>query len=140
LEGEPGRAPQLLARVALAQGDLAQAEQEARVSMADAASSSEGAVILAQVYVRRSDPAHALQVLEDARRQALEQKRAPSPALDDMRGDVLGRLGRLREAEAVFREQIKTFPERPQAYASLAVVPALEPPPRPQAAHRPPPL
>jgi predicted Zn-dependent protease len=98
--------------------------------MADGATGSEGAVILAQVYVRRSQLAQALDVLENARRRAIDQKHVPAAGLDDMRGDVLGRLGRFAEAEAVFKEQIRAFPGRSQSYASLAVVVALQGRPR----------
>jgi tetratricopeptide (TPR) repeat protein len=130
LPDDPGRAHQLLARVALARGTLPEAEREARLSMVDGATGSEGAVILAQVYVRRSQLAQALDVLESARRRAVDQKHVPAAGLDDMRGDVLARLGRLAEAEAVFKEQIRAFPGRSQSYASLAVVVALQGRPR----------
>jgi choline-sulfatase len=130
LPDDPGRAHQLLARVALARGTLPEAEREARLSMVDGATGSEGAVILAQVYVRRSQLAQALDVLESARRRAVDQKHVPAADLDDMRGDVLARLGRLAEAEAVFKEQIRAFPGRSQSYASLAVVVALQGRPR----------
>ena len=126
LEEDPGRARQLLARVALARGDLEEAERQARLSMADAATESEGAMIVAQVHVRRSDLSQALAVLEEARRREIEQKRPPAAGLRDLRADVLGRLGRFAEAEAELREQIRSSPGRAQSYASLAVLVALQ--------------
>jgi choline-sulfatase len=130
LPEDPGRARQLLARVALGRGDLGEAERQARLAMADAAAEAEGALILAQVHLRRSELPQALAVLETARAHALEQHRAPAPGLDDLRADVLGRLGRFAEAEAVLREEIRAAPGRSQTRASLAVVVALQGRPR----------
>jgi len=126
LPEDPGRAHELLARVALARGDLGVTEREARLAMTDAAAESEAATILAQVHVRRSELSQALAVLEKARARAIEQKRAPAAGLDDLRADVLARLGRFAEAEAALHEQIRWFPGRAQSYASLAVVVALQ--------------
>jgi arylsulfatase A-like enzyme/tetratricopeptide (TPR) repeat protein len=126
LPEDPGRAHQLLAKVALARGDLAEAEHQARLAMADAAAESEGAMILAQVHVRRSELPLALAALEKARARAIEQNRAPAAGLDDLQADVLARLGRFPDAEAVLREEIRSSPGRAQTYASLAVVVALQ--------------
>ncbi len=126
LQEDPGRAHQLLARVALARHDLTEAERQARLSMADGAPESESAVILAQVHVGRSELSQALAVLEEARSRAIEQKRAPAPALGPLRADVLARLDRFNEAEAALREEIRSSPGRAQTYASLAVVVALQ--------------
>ncbi len=46
--------------------------------------------------------------------------------LDPLRADVLARLGRFAEAEAVLRQDIRSFPGRARSYATLAVVLALE--------------
>jgi tetratricopeptide (TPR) repeat protein len=126
LPDDPGHAHLLLAKVALARGDLAEAERQARLAMGDAASQSEGAIVLAQVHVRRSELPQALAVLETARARAIEQRRAPATGLDYLRADVLARLGRLPEAEAILKEEIRSSPGRSQTYASLAVVVALQ--------------
>ena len=123
---DPGHAHLLLAKVAFARSDLAEAERQARLAMGDDASPSEGAMVLAQVHVRRSELPQALAVLETARARAIEQRRAPATGLDYLRADVLARLGRFAEAEAVLREEIRSFPGRSQTYASLAVVVALQ--------------
>jgi len=128
LDEEPGRAHVLLAKVALARGDLATAESHARQAMA--AAEVEGALILAQVHVRRSELPQALAVLEEARGEAIRLGRAPPTGLDPLRADVLARRGRFAEAEAVLRADIRSFPKRPQTYASLAVVLALQGRPR----------
>jgi tetratricopeptide (TPR) repeat protein len=126
LQEDPGHAHLLLAKVALARGDLAEAERQARLAMADAAAESEGAMVLAQVHVRRSELSQALAVLETARARAIEQKRAPATGMDYLRADVLARFGRFAEAEAVLKKDIRSSPGRSQTYASLAVVVALQ--------------
>jgi len=130
LPEDPGRAHQLLARVALARGDLAVAESHSRLAMADGAAESEGAMLLAQVHVRRSELPQALAVVDNARARAIERGRRPTTGLDLLRADVLARLGRFPEAEAVLRENIRSFPARAQTYATLAVVMALQGRPR----------
>jgi choline-sulfatase len=126
LPEEPGRAHVLLAKVAVARGDLAEAELHARQAMADPTAEPEGAMVLAQVHVRRSELPQALAVLDEARSRLLAQKRAPPGGLGPLRADVLARLGRFGEAEAVLREQMRSHPGRAQTYASLAVVVALQ--------------
>jgi arylsulfatase A-like enzyme/tetratricopeptide (TPR) repeat protein len=123
---EPARAHQLLAKVALARSDMEQAERHARLAMADAAAEPEGAMVLAQVHLRRSDLPQALAEIEKARARAIEGKRAPPAGLGPLRADILARLGRFAEAEAVLQEEIRSFPGRSQTYASLAVMVALQ--------------
>lgn len=130
LPEDPGRAHQLLARVALARGDLAAAEAQARLAMADAAVESEGAMLLAQVHVQRSQLPQALAVVDEARARVVEQGRTPPAGLGPLRADVLARLGRFAEAEAELRDGIRSFPRRAQTYATLAVVIALQGRPR----------
>ncbi len=130
LPEDPGHAHLLLAKVAFARSNLPEAEHQARLAMADATSESEGAMILAQVHLRRSELPQALAALEKARARATEQKRAPAAGLDYLRADVLARLGRFAEAEAVLKEEIRSSPGRSQTYASLAVVVALQGRPR----------
>ena len=130
LPEDPGRAHQLLARVALARGDLAAAESQARLAMADASAESEGALLLAQVHVARAQLPEALATIEKTRARALEQGRNLPTGLEPLRADVLARLGRFPEAEAVLRESIRSFPARAQTYATLAVVMALQGRPR----------
>jgi choline-sulfatase len=126
LAEEPGRARQLLAKIALARNDLPEAERQARLSTADAATKGEGALTLAQVLVRRSELPQALAVLDAARAEAAAEKRTPVAGLGELRADVLGRLGRFAEAEAGLREEIRSSTARAQTYASLAVIVALQ--------------
>jgi choline-sulfatase len=128
LNQEPGHAHQLLASVALARGDLAEAESQARRALADSREPS-AVMVLARVYVRRSELPQALAVLEEAVPSAPGGRKGV-PGFEYLRGDVLARLGRHSEAEAAFKEEIRSFPKDSQAYASLAVVVALEGRPR----------
>ncbi|PYQ02333.1 MAG: hypothetical protein DMF82_16365, partial [Acidobacteria bacterium] len=126
LAEDPGHAHLLLAKVALARRDAAEAERQARLAMADPAAQSEGAMVLAQVHLQRAEMPQALAVLDQARARAIEAGRAPAAGLDYLRADVLGRLGRFPEAEAVLRQEIRSWPGRAQTYASLAVMVALQ--------------
>jgi GNAT superfamily N-acetyltransferase len=119
-----------LRRRGLASALLAEAERQARLAMAEPAAEAEGAMALAQVHVRRSEVPQALAVLESARERAIQQKCAPAAGLNQLRADVLARLGRFADAEAVLRDEIRSAPGRAQAYASLAVLVALQGRPR----------
>ena len=130
LSEDPGRAHQLLARVALVRGDFKTAESQARQAMADPSAEGEGALLLAQVHVQRSELQQALAVLDGVQARAGEPGRQPPPGLDPQRADVLARLGRFADAEAVLRQAIRVFPARAQSYATLAVVLALQGRPR----------
>jgi arylsulfatase A-like enzyme/Flp pilus assembly protein TadD len=123
LPEDPGHAHQLLAKVALLRNDLGEAERQARLGMPDATDPN-GAMILAQVYLRQSQPQSALDALEKARVPTLGRK--PVAGFDFLRGDVLARLHRYPEAEAAFQAEIRAFPRNARAYASQAVVLALE--------------
>src|SRR5262249_20657422 len=126
----PGRAHQLLAKIALARNNLAEAERQARLSMDEPATRGEGAMSLAEVLVRKSELREALGVLDAARAEATAEKRAPQAGLGELRADVLGRLGRFTEAEAGLRDEIRSSRARAQTYASLAVIVALQRRPR----------
>ena len=69
-------------------------------------------------------------MIERTRARALEQGRNPPTGLEPLRADVLGRLGRFAEAEAVLRQDILASPGRAQSCATLAVVLALQGRPR----------
>jgi arylsulfatase A-like enzyme len=113
----------LLARVALGRDDLAGAERAAREALARPGDES-AALVLAEVHLRRNQAAQALALLDGVR----NRQREAGGALRDLeflRGDALGRLERLEEAQAAFEEEVRLFPDNAPAYARLAVVWAL---------------
>jgi tetratricopeptide (TPR) repeat protein len=117
-----GQARLILAHGALARGDLGRAEREARRVRGDLASELAATVIVAQVELSRSRLHEALSLLDDARRRRLAAGVAPVLNLELLRGDALARLGRASEAEAAFREEIRSFPRGSAAYVRLAYV------------------
>jgi hypothetical protein len=80
-------------------------------------------VVLAEVRSRRGDAAGGLALLDEAR---ARHAGAAVPSVQFVRGDLLARLGRHAEAEAAFRAEIAAFPGNARAYASLAIVSALQ--------------
>jgi arylsulfatase A-like enzyme/Flp pilus assembly protein TadD len=123
LASDPGPAHEVLARAALATGDLPRADSEARAAAADPALALPAAVVLAEVRSRRGDAAGGLALLDEAR---ARHAGAAVPSVQFVRGDLLARLGRHAEAEAAFRAEIAAFPGNARAYASLAIVSALQ--------------
>jgi predicted Zn-dependent protease len=121
---QPGLAHELLARAALSRDDLARAEQEAQLSVGDPAAERSRTVILAEVHLRRNEPARALAILDESER--ARGTGAPLRDLQFLRGDALGRLGRYGEAEAAFKQEIRDFPGNSQAYSRLAIVYGLQ--------------
>jgi arylsulfatase A-like enzyme/Flp pilus assembly protein TadD len=118
LRVQPGLARHLLGRIALARGDLASAEREARRTREEPLVRDAGSVLLAQIYVRNGRFAEALQLLDETHRDA----RAPVPDLEATRGDVLARMQHPDEAVAAFRRAITQFPQSADAYANLAIL------------------
>jgi arylsulfatase A-like enzyme/Tfp pilus assembly protein PilF len=123
LAAEPATAHELLATIALAQGQLDEAEREAALVAGDRGAEARAAVVRAEVTARRGRPEQAIEQLESVR--AASAGLGPVPWLEFVRGDVLARLGRHAEAEKALREEIQAFPNHARAYASLAIVMAL---------------
>lgn len=126
LKESPDEAHEILARVALERSNLEGAEREARLVHGGASLEAQGAVVLAEVALRRDRPRDALSIL-DAARSSTASKGLTSPRnLEFLRGDALARSTRLPEAVTAFREEIRAYPANTQAYARLAIVLALE--------------
>lgn len=121
LESNPAGAHSLLGRVAIARGDFALAETEAKAAMADPTMKGRSAVILAQAYAKKGRVDDALQLLETTRAEA-KQQGVRVELLDFARGDILATIGRNAEAEQAFLEEIAGYPHNLSAYSSLAVV------------------
>ena len=112
-----------LGRVELEMGQLKEAEAHARAALEE--DPARAHLLMAKVALARGDLAEA----EGQARLAMADAEAESEGAMTL-ADVLGRLGRFAEAQAVLEEQIRMFPGRAQPYASLAVMVALQSRPR----------
>jgi choline-sulfatase len=126
LSDAPADAHELLARVALAQSDLALAEREAGGVAGSPNLDARGAVLRAEVRLRQNAPADALKILDGALAKLGVAAREQIGNAQFLRGDALARLNRFTEAEQAFREEIRLFPGNSEAYARLAVLYAVE--------------
>ena len=116
LRESPDEAHEILARVALERNDLEAAERQARLVHGGASLEARGALVLAEVALRRNRPADALALL-DAARKPVAAAGLPLPRnLSFLTGDALARSSRLPEAATAFREEIRAYPTNAQAY------------------------
>jgi tetratricopeptide (TPR) repeat protein len=118
----PSKAHELLAGLALARGNLAAAESEAKAAAASRNPQPSAILVLAEVKLRAGEPAEALRVIERAQAASQEKRLGVIYNLEFLRGDALARMDRLDDAEAAFRAEIAAFPAHAQPYASLAVI------------------
>lgn len=118
----PPKAHELLARIALARGDLATAGKEIEAAMGGDAAQPALMLVKAEIAARRGSIAAAVQIIDEAERIAASTGVGPIHRLSFLRGDLLARTDRPAEAEAAFKKEIQFFPNHLQAYTSLAVV------------------
>lgn len=111
-----------LAQIAIASGDLALAEREARQALGDRPGRRVPLLILARICRDRGDLAGALAYLDQLREMTNDRKLRTVGTANALRGDVLARLGDKAGAEAAFREEIRLFPQNPQSWCSLALL------------------
>ncbi|HET8772994.1 MAG TPA: sulfatase-like hydrolase/transferase, partial [Thermoanaerobaculia bacterium] len=111
VNGDPGRAREILARIALFRGDLDTAQREATA----AGDNDAARYTLARVAQRKGDYATVERLTA-----TLVTRRLPG--LHALRGDALARLGRDAEAEQAFREELRLVPASPEANRGLIVL------------------
>jgi len=116
LRTDPGKARSILARVALAEGDLEVAEREASSAIEAGGDADAALYTLATVRQRRGD---FNGVIEAVGRIASEP---PPRGLESMRGDALARLGRGADAESAFRAELAAFPDNGEAAQRLVLL------------------
>ncbi len=104
----------LLARIALARGNLTQAGDEARNAESDSTTRLQARLLEARIFSQQGQPERALTITAEITE--------PIESLDFVRGDALARMGRNDEAIAAFRREIDRFPRETQTYANLALV------------------
>ncbi|HVT43560.1 MAG TPA: sulfatase-like hydrolase/transferase [Thermoanaerobaculia bacterium] len=115
-------AHQLTGQIALTRGDLPRAEREARAAAAFESHRLTGTLLLAQIHAARGELAQALAVAVALEKEIMARNGPPMQNLAFLRGDLLARMDRTREAEAAFRQEISAFPSNRQAYANLALI------------------
>jgi choline-sulfatase len=125
LKTSPAGARGLLAQIAMAEGDLAAAEREARAAVeAESFSGRIGPkIVLAQTLLEQGRLEDALKVTQEAVDEVGRMEGRPKFAsLFFHHGDLLARLGREAEAEQAFRREIEDFPSNPYTYTRLSVL------------------
>jgi arylsulfatase A-like enzyme/Flp pilus assembly protein TadD len=115
----------LLAQIALRRKDLAGAEREARLAMADESLRIGPMITLAEVLHARGRYEEALDLTRRAaetydRREAKDQSLIQGLSL--IRGKILADMGDAAGAEAAFQQEIRLFPTDFRAWSNLAVL------------------
>ena len=123
--GDPN-ADDMLARIHLTRKEWDAAEAAAKASLAARPSKPLPYLILARVEIERNHLGTALELVEKARLLSESRSKTTLQDLHFLRGDILGRMERLPEAEAEFKEEIRLFPESLNTYSSLAAIYAAE--------------
>lgn len=119
--GDP-TANEVLSRIYLGKRDLAKAEEHARLALRSSGVKRLPFLTLARVEIARGNLPAALSLLDEAQDRAQGKDLKPILSLHHLRGDILGRMERPREAEAELLEEIRLFPMNGDAYASLALL------------------
>lgn len=122
MASNPGAAHEVLARVALARGDLQTVEAHVAQVAGDSVAEANALLLGAEVQIRRERFGEALARLDSAERLVAERGMDRPRDLSFLRGDALARLGRHAEAAAAFEREIADHPSNRQAYARLAIV------------------
>jgi tetratricopeptide (TPR) repeat protein len=129
LKTSPAGARSLLAQIAMAEGDFAAAEREARAAVDSESFSGRigPKIVLAQTLQEQGRLEDALKVTQEAVDEVSRMEGHPKfSSLFFHHGDILARLGRDAEAEKAFQREIEDFPSNPHAYTRLAVLYAAE--------------
>jgi len=127
LETGPALGHSLLARIALARGDTAAAEKQARAALEARGSRIGPLIAMAQVLKEQGKLEEALKLADEAERDLSRMEGEQKfTGLFLLRGDLLARLGRAEEAEQAFLREIRDFPGSPLGYSRLAVLYAAE--------------
>jgi arylsulfatase A-like enzyme/Tfp pilus assembly protein PilF len=119
----PASGHELLAQIAVAAGDLATAEREAKAALTSSGDRVGALLTLAEVQTKKGELEAALSSVDSAQQEVQAQGGDQRiPGLQQVRGDVLARLGQADEAETAFRAEIESFPTALRAYAGLALL------------------
>ncbi|MDQ3280203.1 MAG: sulfatase-like hydrolase/transferase [Acidobacteriota bacterium] len=122
LKESPREAHELLARVMLAEGRFADAEQHARAAIEIGDRQPRSILLLAEVQRGAGRLQDALQTVDEATRRANDLEVPHLYGADYLRGDILARLDRPDEAMRAYEREIAMSPDHLQSYANLAVI------------------
>ncbi|MDE3154561.1 MAG: sulfatase-like hydrolase/transferase [Acidobacteriota bacterium] len=111
----------LIAKIAMAEGNAALANQEAAAAEQFDPTLPMKAYIAARLLYNQGKYAEAVPLFEQALA-AVKKRSTQIPELHFYAGDSLARLDRYAEAERQFREELHYFPQNIRAYASLAML------------------
>jgi tetratricopeptide (TPR) repeat protein len=114
-------AHEIAARVALARLEGEKAAMHAEAAQQADESRPLVPFVRGRLLYEEAQYEEALEQLESAEAAASEHER-PFEDLHASLGDTLARLNRYPEAEAQYREEIRSFPRNTRAYASLAML------------------
>lgn len=115
-------AHEILARVALAMGNVDGAEKEAREAVAAFPRSRLPVLTLARVEIARRNFPAALARIEEAEKMTEAFRLEPIESVHFLRGEVFARMSRPEDAEKEFKAELRAFPQNPDAQASLALL------------------
>ena len=118
----PGAAHLLLGRIAFAQGDVSHAEREAREAAREPHFAPQSAMLISEVLVKGGRAVEAVAVLEKAKKDMDATGGAAPRGFEADRADALVHAGRMAEAEAALREEMRLFPHDRRAYGDLAAI------------------
>lgn len=124
LEASPLQAHLVLSSVALAEGDAALAEKEARLALAAGGSQVAPLLAIARAQWAQKQAAEALATLDRAEKDLALLTTADKsyPGLYLLRGEILAATDRRREGSEALKREIEAYPDSPWAYARLARV------------------
>ncbi|HVT03305.1 MAG TPA: tetratricopeptide repeat protein, partial [Thermoanaerobaculia bacterium] len=122
LASAPAFASELLAQIALSEGNLTEAERQANAGLALDPRRVQSLMVLSQVRDRQGRFDEELALL-DRSLSTVQTYRLPAiRELQFRRGQALLQLRRAGEAEAAFRAETESFADNLDAWASLALV------------------
>jgi arylsulfatase A-like enzyme/Flp pilus assembly protein TadD len=133
LSAYPAESNEVLARAAIAEGRLADADRYARAAVEASNRAPKMLLLIAELQRAAGQLGPALATIDAAERRATELG-TTQLGVDHLRADVLARLDRPEDAITAYRREITRFPQHLQSYANLAIIYLVQEQPR--EAHR----
>jgi len=122
LDYSPSLAWEMMASISLAEGDLAQAELDAKKSLDAAPLRVQPLMILSQVHNAEKDFVGELALLDQVHGQVVARRIPPIRDLEFRRGEAMLKLGRPIEAADAYRLETESYPHHRMAWLNHALV------------------